>query len=148
MRITRVNNVDRQATHELIFSHMSASELDSFKSNNPEVYQSVMDILNNEYGICIVAKEDGRVIGYLMAASKSNGASAIKYAELRDMRVQKDYQGKGVGSLLVKEFIRWAEAEGYERLRVDVYALSEKNIGYYQKFGFVSKTLTMERWFS
>ena len=139
--------MDTQATYELIFSHMSESELSTFRAINPEAHQAVIDILNNKYGICFVAKRHDVVIGYLMAANRFTDTGAIKYAELRDIRVRKDYQNKGVGSLLVKEFISWAKVEGYERLCVDVYALNDKNIGFYQKFGFVPKTLTMERWF-
>lgn len=147
MHISQVTNGDIQATYELIFSHMSESELKTFKTSNPRAHQSIVDILNNKYGICFIAKSNDSIVGYLMAADKFNDMGAFRYAELREMRVQKGYQGKGVGSLLVTEFTRWAEGEGYERLCVDVYALSEKNIGFYQKFGFTPKTLTMERWF-
>ena len=145
MEIGRTNDSNRQATYELVFSHMSAIELDSFKRNNATTHKHTLDILNNKHGICLTAEKDNNVIGYLMAENKSSNASSIKYAELRDMRVRNEHQGKGVGTLLVRQFIRWAKDEGYERLSVDVYALSEKNIGFYQKFGFTPKTLTMER---
>lgn len=147
MKIGKVTGNNRQATYELVFSHMSTTKLDSFKANNSTIHEHILDILDNKYGVCFVAEEDNNVIGYLMAENKSNNASGIKYAELRDMRVRNDYQKKGIGSLLVERFIQWAEDEGYERMSVDVYALSEKNVGFYQKFGFIPKTLTMERWF-
>lgn len=148
MNIKRVSEDDKEATHKLIFSHMSTLELDGFKLNNPGSYQSVVDILDGQYGLCLVAKDHDLVVGYLIAADKSSDVNTIRYAELRNMRVQIDHQGKGIGSLLVQEFIRWAKSEGYERLSVDVYALSKKNIGFYRKFGFAPKTLTMEHWFS
>ena len=147
MHISRITEADIQATYELVFSHMTADERHVFRTNNPDVYRSVIDILNSKYGICFVAKSNNQIIGYLMAAGKSNNSSNVKYAELRDMRVQKDYQGKGIGGLLVNRFILWAKANGYERLSVDVSAVSKKNIGFYQKFGFIPKTLTMEYWF-
>jgi GNAT superfamily N-acetyltransferase len=147
MKIGKVNDSNRQAMYELIFSHMSMTELASFKDNNSAAYEHVLDVVNNKQGVCFTVEEDNIVIGYLMAGTKPNNISPIKYAELHDMRVRKEYQRKGIGSLLVEQFIQWAKDEGYERLSVDVYALSEKNVGFYQKFGFAPKTLTMERWF-
>lgn len=147
MKIKTVTDENKQATHDLIFSHMSDVELVSFKANNSMAYAQVTDILNGKHGVCLIAEENNFVVGYLLAESKMNNSSSIKYAELRDVRVRKEYQRKGIGSQLVERFIQWAKDEGYERLSVDVYALSEKNIGFYQKFGFTPKTLTMERWF-
>jgi GNAT superfamily N-acetyltransferase len=148
MRVERVNESNRRATYELIFSHMSTSELKSFISDNATTHKHILDILNNKRGICLTAEEGDTVIGYLLADEKSNNASNIRYTELRDMRVKSEYQRKGIGSLLVEQFIQWAKDENCERLSVDVYALSEKNIGFYQKHGFAPKTLTMERWFN
>lgn len=126
---------------------MSDVELKKFKTNNPTAHTQVVDILNGKRGICFIAKENNYVVGYLLAEKKADQASSIRYAELRDMKVHEDYRRKGIGSQLVERFVQWAKDKEYERLSVDVYALNEKNIGFYQKLGFTPMTLAMERWF-
>lgn len=147
MKIELLTTKDKQVTYDLIFSHMSREELESFKTDNSKSYNQVIDILDRKYGICIIAKGNDNVIGYLLGEGKTGGSIPVSYAELREMRVCSSYQRMGIGSRLVERFIEWATQEGYDRLSVDVYALSDKNIEFYQKHGFTPKTLTMERWF-
>lgn len=146
MQIVTVTDKHSQAAHDLMFSHMSSDELAKYKLNNASAYRQVLGALSGADGICFTALINGSVVGYLTAGKTTKDTGRTRYAELREMRVQKEHQRKGIGTLLVKEFIKWAKQEEYERLCVDVYALSDKNIGFYQKFGFAPKTLTMERW--
>jgi GNAT superfamily N-acetyltransferase len=132
MKIESVTNMTRQATYDLIFSHMSDYELASFKINSSKAYSQVIDILDGKYGACFIAKQDDQVIGYLLTASEPPRGDTVAYAELREMRVRVAHQRKGIGSQLVQAFIQWARQEGYERLSVDVSALSKKNINFYK----------------
>ena len=51
--------------------------------------------------------------------------------------VRKEYWGRGIGSLLLREAERAARGMGYERLELDVFAANSRALSLYERTGFV-----------
>lgn len=80
---------------------------------------------------------------FLIAVSEQSaiGMGAIrKYddstAEVRRMRIYKEYQGKGIGSRMLDELTRRAISLGYSRLVLDTLENNHRARKFYEKHGF------------
>jgi L-phenylalanine/L-methionine N-acetyltransferase len=82
----------------------------------------------------LVAVHGERVIGHLNAA-REEGPMTGHVASL-GMAVAPDWRGKGVGSALLAEAIRWAKEMRVEKLALSVYPHNEAALALYRKFGF------------
>jgi ribosomal protein S18 acetylase RimI-like enzyme len=82
----------------------------------------------------LVAVHGDRVIGHLNVA-REEGPMTRHVASL-GMAVAAEWRGKGVGSALLAETIRWAEEMGVEKLALSVYPHNEAALALYRKFGF------------
>lgn len=85
----------------------------------------------------IVAVSGNRVIGHLGVA-REDGPVTRHVASL-GMSVAKDWRGRGVGSALMVDCIRWAREVGVEKLALSVYPDNEAALALYRKFGFIEE---------
>ena len=79
----------------------------------------------------------GRVIGHLGVA-REDGQATDHVASL-GMAVARDWRGRGVGTALLAEAIRWGREMGVEKLALSVYPDNEAARALYAKFGFVEE---------
>jgi L-phenylalanine/L-methionine N-acetyltransferase len=82
----------------------------------------------------LVAVHGERVIGHLNVA-REEGPMTGHVASL-GMAVAPDWRGKGVGSALLAEAIRWAKEMGVEKLALSVYPHNEAALALYRRYGF------------
>ena len=61
---------------------------------------------------------------------------STQYAELNALRIDKQYEGKGHISKLVKIMERYAKAKGYTNIKIGVSAKEARNLGIYLHWGF------------
>ncbi len=82
-------------------------------------------------GEFLVALLDNKVVGM-------GGFSKIddQTAEVRRMRVNADYQGQGIGSLILETLIQKAKDLGYKKLELDTTVNMKAAIQLYEKHGF------------
>lgn len=82
--------------------------------------------------LSLVAVEDGEVVGHVLltALAVSVDARAVDALCLAPVSVRPDYQGSGVGSMLIREALVRAEQSGFEAVVVLGHP------GYYPRFGF------------
>ena len=80
-------------------------------------------------GLCFIAREKDKIIGYNALTMASIGES--KGLALGPLGVRQEYQNQGVGSCLVKESIQRARSAGYPWIVLVGGA-------YYSRFGFES----------
>jgi len=83
--------------------------------------------------ISLVAEEDGQLVGHILFSplTLSGQKNAPPIAGLAPMAVLPDWQGRGVGSLLVTTGLEYCASAGY----VAVVVLGHPD--YYPRFGFV-----------
>ena len=77
-----------------------------------------------------VAEADGQVIGYQLSTRNPLGAHLARLA------VRPAMQGRGVGRLLVADFIQQAEGNGMYRLTVNTQSDNTASLALYMRIGF------------
>jgi GNAT superfamily N-acetyltransferase len=96
--------------------------------------------------LVLVADADGAVVGHLTGSlGEASDIRPIRVATLMSMYVMPSHRDAGVGARLVAAFREWAAAAGADRLAVSAYAANEGAIRFYQRNGFVPRTLVLER---
>jgi RimJ/RimL family protein N-acetyltransferase len=85
-------------------------------------------------GASLMAIHGSRVIGNLDVA-REEGLVTRHIASI-GMAVARDWRGRGVGSALMAEAIRWARSVRVEKLALSVYPHNTAARALYQKFGF------------
>lgn len=59
-------------------------------------------------------------------------------AELYDIAIKKEEQGKGYSIILMKHFLELCKEKGCDTIFLEVNSINQKAINLYQKFGFVA----------
>ena len=84
-------------------------------------------------GVSLVAEEEGRIVGHILFTPTTieDGGNSLVGAGLAPMAVLPQYQGKGIGSALVRA--------GLEEMRVasEPFVVVVGHPGFYPRFGFV-----------
>ncbi|UXD21511.1 30S ribosomal protein S18 [Ignicoccus pacificus DSM 13166] len=93
-----------------------------------------------------VAEINGKIVGYLMAQKEGRGRILLNpipeitkeepTIHLLSIAVLKKYQGKGIGSQLVKKLIEEALKEGIRYIYLEVRVSNERAQKLYEKHGF------------
>jgi|SRR5882724_4197830 len=108
---------DRQALRSLFeLAEDSATELDSYLSA----------------GRVLVARTRSDVVGHLQLVD----AGESGHAEIKNMAVHEDHQGRGLGRRLVQAALRLLAAEEVATVRVATAAADIGNLRFYQRQGF------------
>jgi RimJ/RimL family protein N-acetyltransferase len=82
----------------------------------------------------IVAVSAGRVIGHISVSREES--LVTRHVASIGMAVAKDWRGRGVGTALMAECIRWARLMSVEKLVLSTYPDNERALALYRKFGF------------
>jgi GNAT superfamily N-acetyltransferase len=94
-------------------------------------------ILNNELTSFIVRDSNGSIAGSGCILIKEDQprptSSHLDYPYLLSMYTEKNYRGRGVGSMIVNEAIEWSKKHGYDRITLHA---SKDGKPLYVKFGF------------
>lgn len=105
-----------------------------------------LGLLDNEAALCLLAFSEDSVVGYLAGYVKGPTAlRPVRIAELQSMYVRRPKRSRGVGSRLVDEFVAWARDRGAARVSVTAYATNERAVRFYERVGFESRSVTLER---
>lgn len=82
-----------------------------------------------------VAEDMGQVVGLVMLKRYSNARK--KHVGVIGLMVDRNYQGKGIGNLLLEKIIKLADYSlGIKRLELNVFSDNERAIKLYEKHGF------------
>ena len=82
----------------------------------------------------IVAVTGNRVIGHLNISREESPVT--RHVASIGMAVAPEWRGKGVGTALMDEAVRWARHFGVEKLALSVYPDNEAARALYRRFGF------------
>ena len=102
------------------------------------------NLVNNPNSYCLIAEDNDKAVGYLVASSKEVSYRKSKCAELQNMGVSSDYRSQGIGSMLVKKCLEWAKSKGYQKVYVSAYFGNIDAIKFYKKNGFSEIDLGLE----
>lgn len=82
----------------------------------------------------LVAVSGRRVIGHITASREESPVT--RHVASIGMAVARDWRGRGVGTALMAECIRWANVMGVEKLVLSTYPDNEAARALYTRFGF------------
>jgi GNAT superfamily N-acetyltransferase len=60
------------------------------------------------------------------------------------MLIEESYRKKGIGKMLINNFIKWVKENKINRIKVSVYDKNTNAIEFYKKTGFTNYSLTLE----
>jgi RimJ/RimL family protein N-acetyltransferase len=90
-----------------------------------------------EQAATLVAVADGRVVGSL--GIRREDWRNNRHIATFGMSIIEDWRGRGVGSALLAEALRWARGVGVEKVSLTVYPHNTRAVALYRKFGFVDE---------
>jgi len=93
------------------------------------------DLEDSPRATMFVALDDKSIVGELSVKGISPRRAVAHVATL-GMSVVASHRRRGVGELLMREAIAWADAHGFLRLELYVYARNAPAIALYEKLGF------------
>jgi putative acetyltransferase len=85
----------------------------------------------------LVAVDGRRIVGHLTVAREDG--SVNRHVASLGIAVGESWRGRGVGSALMQEAIRWARQMGVEKLALSVYPDNAAAREMYRRFGFVEE---------
>jgi len=103
------------------------------------------NLVNNPNACCLVAEEKIKLIGYIAATYKEFDYRKRKYIEINNMGVMPTFRSRGIGTLLIKECLKWARSKGFQKIYVNSYFQNHKAINFYKRNGFLEIDLSLER---
>lgn len=119
------------------------------KASRPEYYQLKFEEFvqsTDRVPTSLVAEEDGTVVGFVMGELFLGEYGISQEATLDTIGVDPDYQHKGVGEQLIKEFMDHLIALGVRKINTLVDSNDSKMMHFFSANQFSpSKTLYLER---
>jgi len=100
-----------------------------------ETHDKIVDFLKNKRGFWLVALDGEKIIGEIDITIKN--LIRIRHNGALTVGILPEYQGMGLGTLLMEQALIWARQHKITRLELSVFASNRKAQNLYIKFGFV-----------
>lgn len=109
--------------------------IDEYKNNEAQERALIERYLSESNSILLVAEHNGKLIGNLDLTG--NQRRKLYHTGMVGMGIANNWQGKGVGSLLMEAVLNWAKANDYVKIIwLEVYATNTAGLNLYKKYGF------------
>ncbi len=121
---------DQQGAKQVVLNGLK-----DFRFEYHDIWDSDLENPKKHYidrgGMFFVLKVDGKIVGTVAIINKGNNS-----AELKRLYVNKEYQGKGLGSKLLDAAIAYCKKHGFIKLEFETNKKFTKAHLLYQKRGF------------
>ncbi|MEK7585576.1 MAG: GNAT family N-acetyltransferase [Patescibacteria group bacterium] len=120
-----------------VLSHLSQTE-----PIPPESKAKIWNNLSNgENAMLVAIGTDGKVIGTgILIVTWKYLRGGVRAGRISDVATHPDYEGRGIGSVIVKDLIRIAREKGCYKVTLKC---SRKNRSWYERFGFKEDEVAM-----
>ncbi len=95
--------------------------------------------LSSDESVVFIAEIEGEPVGMAMAEEEEEGGDWSIHERKGNIGlfyVKEGHRGRGVGSELIKQVLRWFEERGLERVQVIGYHSNNNAKEFYREFGF------------
>lgn len=114
------------------------SVFEEFEETLEQQRSWIQKILENERERLIVAEINGEVVGLIVFRSKST--KRLSHTGSFTAMVKKEYRNQGIGKLLIKELLSWAEQNPLiEKVSLGVLSTNQRAIELYKSMGFTEE---------
>lgn len=121
MRLGQFNDIDQfESIEKLAYNGYIAWRKQDF----------IVDWKNNPYCMYLVIEQNNRIIGLI------NGRIRLKGAHISQVMVIPEFQGMGLGNLLIEEWLKIANQLGAKQVTLEVRKSNDIAKNLYHKFGF------------
>jgi RimJ/RimL family protein N-acetyltransferase len=107
---------------------------DEYSASADEVAQQLQRIRDTSSSRSLLAEMDGSVVGFLGVTGSS--VPRLRHSAQLFIGVMRAHWGRGIGSALLSEVLRWAPTAGLSRLELYVMNNNERAIRLYERLGF------------
>lgn len=122
---------------------------DLFPGESKYTANDVKEILTNPLFPVLVAREEGKTVGYAFCKLSSPDfapqVSKRNSLYIDDLCVDESMRGKGVGRILYNAALAFARAHDCYNVTLNVWELNTSAKAFYQKMGLVPLRTTMEK---
>lgn len=101
--------------------------------DSAEKIKSWQEFMVKPFNHTLIADVDGKIVGFAI------GRKDTDFNYIKAIYILDQYQGLGIGKMLVEKILAWLGTDKKIKLNVAVY--NEKAIKFYEKFGFVKGKL-------
>ena len=127
---------DTQAILDIInYNILHSTALYDYNIRTYEQQKAILDDKLAKNFPVIVAEADGQVVGFGMY-SEFRFREAYKFTVEHSVYVVNDYNGKGIGNLLLAELIALAKAQKLHTMIAVIDAENQGSVSFHEKFGF------------
>jgi len=108
------------------------------KPSDPELARIYLrERLKNQESIVFGAWEGGELVGFMQLYPSYSSLRVVKDWVLNDLYVEPAYRGRGIGELLIRKALVFAEEQGAERVELVTGVSNFTAQRLYEKTGFV-----------
>jgi ribosomal-protein-alanine N-acetyltransferase len=131
------NNLQEEKTDAFNIRPMNFDDLDAVEAIDAAAFGSVwqnsrgsLEIAFRQAAVATVVEEEGVLIAYQISTATPMGGHLARLA------VKPEYQGKGIGSALVRDMLSQFYRRGAQTVSVNTQKDNQASISLYQKAGF------------
>ncbi len=142
---------DLEAVSKLMFeghNYHKNNRPDIFKGNINDVKNYLISILKNDFAYKYVYEINndigGLMIGNIKIIPEDDLTKQRKIAFIEYIVIRENYQRKGIGTKLYKEFCSNLKKENIDAIELCVWAFNEKAIKFYESLGMSVKNMRFE----
>ena len=104
---------------------------EEFQNTTEQQRDWIRKIIENERETIIVAEIEGNIVGWTVF--QSSNRRRLLHTGSFGMMIHKDYRGMGIGKLLIKELLNWAEKNPLiEKVSLGVFSTNRRAISLYR----------------
>lgn len=151
--IRKVQDSDLEGVNKLLHQVLEVhakGRPDIFKSGTKKYTdEELLEIFKNPQLPIFVAIDHQELVGYCFCVyqitEETENMHAMKTLYIDDLCVDENCRGKHVGTKLYNHVIAYAKENGFYNVTLNVWALNESALSFYQKMGLVPLKTTMEK---
>jgi ribosomal-protein-alanine N-acetyltransferase len=106
-------------------------EIENSSFPKPWSLNAFISQLSNEYSVCLVAEEEGRVAGYLVVTQY------VGVWHLLDLAIHKECRRRYIATELLEHFFEWSGRSSHRGYTLEVRKSNRGAIKMYESFGFI-----------
>lgn len=112
-------------------------ELEAAKLDETAFRRIYADTISDPMSPCLVAEDEGAVIGFLHLRMEEQLSRCAKIAEIMELVVRSDVRSRGIGARLFEAAVQLARENGCIRLEVASNRVRERAHAFYKKQGML-----------